>query len=397
MENGESQTKEIIEEILTNGFGEKETRQWQKLELLGKGGFAHCYKFKNLKTSEYLAAKIIQKKSLKKTRQKKKLISEIKIHKSLKHPNIVKFKSVFEDKKNVYILLELCNNQTMSELLKRRKRLTEFETKYYIHQITNTLRYLHRLKIIHRDLKLGNLFLSDMRIKLGDFGLASKLLEDTEKRFTICGTPNYIAPEILEHKGHSYKVDLWSLGVILYTVLVGSPPFETKEVKTTYLKIKKGEFDFPQDSTVSEEARDLICALLCRVAEKRVGLDAVLEHPFLRGEVLPGSLPLSTLLCPPSGGYLRKFGGGFREGVLNRKFCDSGDEEFLELNRRFGERGQEGFREDFVFVEKFLDYSQKYGVGYVLSNGDVGVLFNDRSSLLKKKNKEYFKKENLLY
>lgn len=94
--------------------------------------------------------------------------------------------------------------------------------------------------MIHRDLKLGNLFLSDkMELKLADFGLAAKLEFDGEKKKTICGTPNYIAPEILEGKsGHSYEVDVWSLGVVIYTMLIGKPPFETNDVKTTYRKIR---------------------------------------------------------------------------------------------------------------------------------------------------------------
>jgi polo-like kinase 1 len=105
----------------------------------------------------------------------------------------------------------------LNELVKRRKRLTEFETQYYVHQMIMALKYLHSNKIIHRDLKLGNLFLNEkLEIKVGDFGLAAKLSFDGEKRKTICGTPNYIAPEILEGKtGHSFEVDIWSLGVIM--------------------------------------------------------------------------------------------------------------------------------------------------------------------------------------
>ena len=84
-----------------------------------------------------------------------------------------------------------------------------------------------------------------MEIKLGDFGLATKLDYDGEKKKTICGTPNYIAPEILEAKGHSYQVDVWSVGVIIYTQLIGKPPFETPDVKATYKKIRSGQYNFP--------------------------------------------------------------------------------------------------------------------------------------------------------
>ena len=137
----------------------------------------------------------------------------------------------------------------MNELIKRRKKLTEIETQSYLIQMLNGIKYLHQNKVIHRDLKLGNLFLSEkLEIKLGDFGLAAKVEFDGEKKRTICGTPNYIAPDILEGKtGHSYEVDIWSLGVILYTLLIGKPPFETAEVKSTYKKIKMNNYSFPEN------------------------------------------------------------------------------------------------------------------------------------------------------
>lgn len=98
--------------------------------------------------------------------------------------------------------------------------------------MVSALEYIHKKRVIHRDLKLGNLFLGeDMKIKIGDFGLASRLEFEGEKRRTICGTPNYIAPEVLEGKsGHSFEVDVWSLGVVLYTLVIGKPPFETNDV-----------------------------------------------------------------------------------------------------------------------------------------------------------------------
>ncbi len=112
---------------------------------------------------------------------------------------------------------------------------------------------MHKHKVIHRDLKLGNLFLSDkMEIKVGDFGLATRIEFEGEKKRTICGTPNYIAPEILEgKKGHSYEVDIWSLGVIMYTLLIGKPPFETNDVKTTYKRIKMNAYSFPEHIIIS--------------------------------------------------------------------------------------------------------------------------------------------------
>jgi len=102
-----------------------------------------------------------------------------------------------------------------------------------------------------------------MEIKLGDFGLATKLDFDGERKRTICGTPNYIAPEVLEGKnGHSYEVDIWSLGVIIYTLIIGKPPFETSNVKSTYEKIRRNNYRFPDHVAISDEARDLISWIL---------------------------------------------------------------------------------------------------------------------------------------
>lgn len=126
-------------------------------------------------------------------------------------------------------------------------------------------------KVIHRDLKLGNLFLSDkLEIKIGDFGLAARLESDHERRKTMCGTPNYIAPEILDSKfivyvdrnGHSYEVDVWSLGVIAYALLVGRPPFETTDVKLTYNKIRMCNYTFPDSIQISKTAKNFISKML---------------------------------------------------------------------------------------------------------------------------------------
>lgn len=203
-----------------------------------------------------------------------KLQAEIKIHRSLKHKHICEYKHFFEDKNNCYILLELCHNQSMNELLKRRKRLTEPEVKYYLSQLLQSVLFMHQQNVIHRDLKLGNLFLDkQLRIKVGDFGLASKLSASDEKRRTICGTPNYIAPEVIdgdkEKRGHSFEVDVWSMGVIFYTLLIGKPPYESKDVKSTYQRILRNEYSFPSHIPISQDARDLIANMLQTRPDRR--------------------------------------------------------------------------------------------------------------------------------
>lgn len=285
-------------------------RKYERGKFLGKGGFAKCYEMKCVETKKVYAAKLFEKKALANTKSRKKLINEIKLHKKLHHQHIVNFEHFFEDKENVYILLELCANQTLNELLKRRKRLTEIEIQAYIIQITKALKYIHNHKIIHRDLKLGNLFMNHkLELKLGDFGLAAKIEYEGQRRKTVCGTPNYIAPEILEKKnGHSYEVDVWSLGVIIYTLFYGRPPYETADVKLTYKRIKINNYSFPESIKIHFSARKLISSILNLDPSKRPTLDQILECDFFKlYSSVPHALPLSTLACPPSLNYINAF------------------------------------------------------------------------------------------
>lgn len=162
----------------------------------------------------------------------------------------------------------------MNEMIKRRKRLTEPEAAYYLRQVVEAVEYMHENCVIHRDLKLGNLFLDkDLLIKVGDLGLATKLETVEEKRKTICGTPNYIAPEVIqgtkETRGHSFEVDIWSMGVILYTLIVGKPPYEASDVKATYQRIIANQYSFPSHLEISGDAKDLISRMLQSKPEDR--------------------------------------------------------------------------------------------------------------------------------
>eukprot|EP01040_Poterioochromonas_malhamensis_P002939 gene2939-3126_t len=273
-----------------------------KGNILGKGGFAQVYLSTSLANKEKYALKIVAKSSLTKPRARLKLQTEIKIHRALCHSNIVRFERFFEDNEYAYLVLELCGNNSMSDLLNQRKRITELETKYYLYQLVNSLQYLHRHLVIHRDLKLGNLFIDEnMKLKVGDFGLAAKLQNETERRMTVCGTPNYIAPELLEgKKGHSFEVDIWSTGVVMYTLLVGKPPYQSKDVKSTYKRILANSYSYPENITISNEARTLISRMLELKPEARATLQEILDHPFLNPAQVPSSLPVSAMKENPS-------------------------------------------------------------------------------------------------
>eukprot|EP00747_Dinoflagellata_sp_TGD_P165947 gnl/TRDRNA2_/TRDRNA2_188009_c0_seq1.p1 gnl/TRDRNA2_/TRDRNA2_188009_c0~~gnl/TRDRNA2_/TRDRNA2_188009_c0_seq1.p1 ORF type:complete len:991 (+),score=135.87 gnl/TRDRNA2_/TRDRNA2_188009_c0_seq1:67-3039(+) len=275
--------------------------RYQKGRYLGKGGFAKCYEVQDMETREVFAAKIVAKASIVKPHAHAKLKSEIAIHRSMDHERIVKFYDYFEDSEYVYIILELCSQQTLNEFMRKRpgKRLSEAEAMFYLYDLIMALKYLRRRRVIHRDLKLGNLFLdSQMRIKVGDFGLAAQLEHDGEKKKTICGTPNYIAPEILEGKhGHSYEVDIWSLGVIVYTMVVGRPPFETSDVKTTYRRIRYNQYSFPENVSVSAQVKELVTSILRTDPQQRPGLDDILNSSWFQTQRIPPPMPTSLNCC----------------------------------------------------------------------------------------------------
>merc|ERR1719481_156701 len=249
-------------------------------------------------TGEITAGKIVPKSLLTKSHHKEKMSQEIRLHKAVSHLHLVKLFSYFEDPNFVYIVLELCRKRSLMELHKRRKAITEPESRYFMHQILLGVLYLHDNKIIHRDLKLGNVFLNDnMEVKIGDFGLATKVDYDGERKRTLCGTPNYIAPEVLGKKGHSYEVDVWSLGCILYTLLVGKPPFETQTLKDTYSRIKRNEYHIP--SRVGPLAKNLIQKLLQHDPDKRPSVAEILGDDFMTMGYLPHRLPVSCLTMAP--------------------------------------------------------------------------------------------------
>ncbi|KAF0520515.1 Pkinase-domain-containing protein [Gigaspora margarita] len=282
----------------------KPNQEYKRRKLLGEGGFGKCYEIED-KEGKILAVKVVAKSSLRSSKNRDKLLSEIQIHKIMDHPHIVKFYECFEDSSFVYMIMELCENKTLAYMNKRRQRLTEAEVRYFMRQLLDACEYMHRCFVIHRDLKLANLFLSkDMKIKIGDFGLAARLERKGERKKTICGTPNYIAPEILfdQVKGHSFEADVWSLGVIMYTLLFGRPPFQTEgKVDQIYKKIKELKYDFPGNiNDVSKEAKALINLMLTLEPEKRPTIQQIRDNDFFLLGVIPTEIPVSALTIAPS-------------------------------------------------------------------------------------------------
>lgn len=163
-----------------------------------------------------------------------------------------------------------------------------------MHQIIAGMLYLHSHGILHRDLTLSNLLLTrNMNIKIADFGLATQLKMPHEKHYTLCGTPNYISPEIATRSAHGLESDVWSLGCMFYTLLIGRPPFDTDTVKNTLNKVVLADYDVP--AFLSQDAKDLICQLLRRNPADRLSLSSVLDHPFMSCHCSPKSKDVGTV------------------------------------------------------------------------------------------------------
>ncbi|KAJ0062622.1 hypothetical protein NL108_004231, partial [Boleophthalmus pectinirostris] len=235
----------------------------------------------------------IDKKAMHKAGMVQRVTNEVEIHCRLKHPSVLELYNYFEDSNYVYLVLEMCHLGEMSRYLKDRKTpFSEDEARHFMNQIVRGMLYLHTHGILHRDLTLSNLLLtSTMNIKIADFGLATQLKLPNEKHFTMCGTPNYISPEVATRSAHGLESDVWSLGCMFYAFLMGRPPFDTDTVKHTLSKVVLGEYEMP--THVSVEAQDLIHQLLQRDPAQRPSLSAVLDHPFMTHSLLSRTKELS--------------------------------------------------------------------------------------------------------
>ncbi|CAH1776949.1 unnamed protein product [Owenia fusiformis] len=259
---------------------------FQVLNLLGRGGFACVYRARCKSTGQEVAIKMIDKKLMTAAGMVARVKKEVEIQSRLKHPSILELYNYFEDEHYVYLVLEMCHNGELYRYLKTNcKVFTEDEGRHYMKQIVDGMLYLHGYGILHRDLTLANLLLTrDMDVKIADFGLATQLSVPEEKHFTMCGTPNYISPEIAMRGAHGLESDVWSLGCMLYTMLVGRPPFDTQGVKTTLNKVILADFDMP--ANLSPEAKHLIHSLLKKAPKDRLKITDILSHPFMTRQPL---------------------------------------------------------------------------------------------------------------
>ncbi|GIY19271.1 hypothetical protein CDAR_413941 [Caerostris darwini] len=245
---------------------------------LGKGKFGNVYLARE-KTSKFVVAlKVLFKSQLKTNGVEHQLRREIEIQSHLRHPNILRLYGYFYDDVRVYLVLEYAPGGELYKVLQQCKRFDEKTAAQYLAKIGSALKYCHSKKIIHRDIKPENLLIGQNgELKIADFGWS--VHAPSSRRTTLCGTLDYLAPEMIENKMYDEKVDLWCLGILCYEFLVGKPPFEAENMQTTYSLIRCVAIRFP--AFISEGAQDFISKLLKKEPSERMSVDLVLKHPWI--------------------------------------------------------------------------------------------------------------------
>ncbi|XP_071942026.1 serine/threonine-protein kinase 33-like [Antedon mediterranea] len=267
---------------------------------VGAGSFGVVIEAMQINRDKKVAIKIINKEKAGSSAVKL-LEREVGIMKIVKHQYIVHLKEVYETSKKMYLVMEFCGEGDLQRMLDNSKTFSETDTQTIVKRLSSAVAYLHKNDIVHRDIKLENILLSKdhdnpedkLNIKLSDFGLSivkGGVGSDAMMQ-TMCGTPIYMAPEVINNQGYSQQCDVWSIGVIAYLLISGAPPFNGRDEESLYTAIRKGEVEFsgPIWQDVSEEAKNAIQGLTKLDPAHRLTANELLNHPWMLGEKLKGN------------------------------------------------------------------------------------------------------------
>uniref|UniRef100_A0A8D2L6B4 Serine/threonine kinase 33 n=1 Tax=Varanus komodoensis TaxID=61221 RepID=A0A8D2L6B4_VARKO len=224
----------------------------------------------------------------------KLLEREVSILKRVNHEHIIHLEEVFETPKRMYLVMELCEDGELKEILQKKGQFTENETRHIIQSLASAIAYLHRKDIVHRDLKLENILVKSsdideeneikLNIKVTDFGLAVQKMGGSESMFqSTCGTPIYMAPEVISAHDYSQQCDVWSIGVIMYMLLCGEPPFIASSEEKLFEVIKKGDLHFKHSTweSIGETAKNVLQLLLKVDPAHRITANELLDSQWI--------------------------------------------------------------------------------------------------------------------
>ncbi|XP_047396193.1 serine/threonine-protein kinase ULK3 isoform X1 [Sciurus carolinensis] len=289
-------------------------------ERLGSGTYATVYKaYAKKDTREVVAIKCVAKKSLNKA-SVENLLTEIEILKGIRHPHIVQLKDFQWDSDNIYLIMEFCAGGDLSRFIHTRRILPEKVARVFMQQLASALQFLHERNISHLDLKPQNILLSSLEkphLKLADFGFAQHMSPWDEKH-VLRGSPLYMAPEMVCQRQYDARVDLWSVGVILYEALFGQPPFASRSFLELEEKIRSNRvIELPLRPPLSRDCRDLLQRLLERDPSRRISFQDFFTHPWVDLEHMPSRESLARAVSRPTGMWRNK---GMCGDVLSAPF-----------------------------------------------------------------------------
>lgn len=262
------------------------TERYNLQEILGEGAFGKVVKARDKETNQTVAIKIISKKDLD-SHEHKSVLTEINVSTNLNHPNIVKLVDVYDTPQAYMIVFEIMNGGELYDRICDKEQFTETEAASVLRPLVDALKYCHSQGVAHRDIKPENLLFEEegdhSLIKVADFGMAKIVDNSTNVMSTVCGTQAYLAPEVISNQKYDFACDIWSLGVVLYVMLCGYPPFDSDSNEENTKNIKGGIFSFPSPDwdNVSENAKDLVRKMLTPDPKLRITADKILTHPWL--------------------------------------------------------------------------------------------------------------------
>ena len=254
------------------------------LKVIGRGSFGKVCLVEYLPTHETYAMKSLKKDLLIEQEQIENTLLEKEILQTIDYPLLCGLVFCFQTEERIYFVMPFLSGGELFQHLRKFRTFDEEKVRFYGAQIALALEYLHSKGIVYRDLKPENILMDDQGyLKLADFGMAKKLKDD-EKAMSFCGTPEYLAPEIITMEGHDKNADWWSFGILLFEMLCGLPPFYVENLDKMYELIKNSSVKFPKRINLSEEAKDVIRKLLEKNPKKRLGsqngIEEIKKHPF---------------------------------------------------------------------------------------------------------------------
>uniref|UniRef100_A0A8C7FU02 Serine/threonine-protein kinase ULK3 n=1 Tax=Oncorhynchus kisutch TaxID=8019 RepID=A0A8C7FU02_ONCKI len=275
--------------IMASSFAPPKLADFILTERLGSGTYATVYKaYRKGDNREVVAVKVVGKKTLNKVSMEN-LLTEIEILKTVRHPHIVQLNDFQWDSENIYLILEWCSGGDLSRFIHSRRLLPERVARLFLQQIACALQYLHNHNISHLDLKPQNILLSGSVLKLADFGFAS-YMSPWDEQSALRGSPLYMAPEMVCRRQYDSRVDLWSVGVILYETLFGRAPFASRSYAELEEKIRSDKpIELPAGARVSRNCRDLLLRLLDRDPDTRLTFTQFFSHPWVDLEHMPNA------------------------------------------------------------------------------------------------------------